>query len=89
MCESRGGRPGLPVPNSPYRLRGRKATLSLNGGAADAVFGRHMAGCAGLSIQRLYTTVSLVSSTTALSHPVTAARPPQPLYTQRLLPTGH
>ena len=28
MCESRGGRPGLPVPNSPYGLRGRKATLN-------------------------------------------------------------
>ena len=26
MCESRGGRPGLPVPNSPYGLCGRKAT---------------------------------------------------------------
>ena len=27
MCESRGGRPGLPVPNSPYGLCGRKPTL--------------------------------------------------------------
>ena len=27
MCESGGGRPGLPVPNSPYGLCGRKATL--------------------------------------------------------------
>ena len=27
VCESRGGRPGLPVPNSPYGLRGRKAIL--------------------------------------------------------------
>ena len=26
MCESRGGRPGLPVPNSPSGLCGRKAT---------------------------------------------------------------
>ena len=25
--ESRGGRPGFPVPNSPYGLCGRKATL--------------------------------------------------------------
>ena len=25
LCESRGGRPGLPVPNSPYDLCGRKA----------------------------------------------------------------
>ena len=28
LCESRGGRPGLPVPNSPYVLCGRKATLN-------------------------------------------------------------
>ena len=27
LCESQGGRPGLPVPNGPYGLRGRKATL--------------------------------------------------------------
>ena len=27
LCESRGGRPGLPVPNIPYGLCGRKATL--------------------------------------------------------------
>ena len=25
LCESRGGRPGLPAPNSPYGLCGRKA----------------------------------------------------------------
>ena len=30
LCESRGGRSGLPVPNSPYDLCGRKATLNLN-----------------------------------------------------------
>ena len=30
LCESGGGRPGLPVPNSPYGLCGRKATLNLN-----------------------------------------------------------
>ena len=29
LCESRGGRPGLPVPNSPYGLCERKATLHL------------------------------------------------------------
>ena len=27
LCENRGGRPGLPVPNSPYCLCGSKATL--------------------------------------------------------------
>ena len=30
LCESRGGRPGFPVPDSPYGLCGRKATLNLN-----------------------------------------------------------
>ena len=28
MCESRGGRPGLPVPNGPWGLCGRTATLN-------------------------------------------------------------
>ena len=28
--KSRGGRPGLPVPNGPYGLYGRKLTLNLN-----------------------------------------------------------
>ena len=30
LCESRGGRHGIPVPSSPYGLCGRKATLNLN-----------------------------------------------------------
>ena len=30
LCESRGGRPGIPVHNSPYGFCGRKATLNLN-----------------------------------------------------------
>ena len=30
LCESRGGRPGLPVANSSYGLCGLKATLNLN-----------------------------------------------------------
>ena len=33
LCESRGGRPGLSVPKSPYGLCGRTATLNPN---ADA-----------------------------------------------------
>ena len=28
LCESRGGRPGLPVPNKPRGFCGRKATLN-------------------------------------------------------------
>ena len=27
LCESRGGHPGLPIPNNPYGLCGRKATM--------------------------------------------------------------
>jgi len=27
LCEGGGGRPGFPVPNSPYGLCGRKGTL--------------------------------------------------------------
>ena len=34
LCESRGGRPGLPVPNSPYAVYVRKATLCQNGSSA-------------------------------------------------------
>ena len=30
LCESRGGRPGLPVPNGPYGLCGHEATLNMN-----------------------------------------------------------
>ena len=30
LCESRGGRPGLPVSNSPYGFCGRKTTMNLN-----------------------------------------------------------
>ena len=36
LCESGGGRPGFPVPNSPYGLCGRKATLNLNNVSKDA-----------------------------------------------------
>ena len=31
LCESRGGRPGLPVPDSPCGLCGRKAALNERG----------------------------------------------------------
>ena len=37
LCESRGGRPGLPVPNSPYDLCGRKAILNLKALSSGAV----------------------------------------------------
>ena len=35
LCESGGGRPGFPVPNSPCGLCGRKATLNLNRGVSE------------------------------------------------------
>ena len=31
LCESRGGRPGFPVPNKPDGFYGHKATLNLAG----------------------------------------------------------
>ena len=35
LCESRGGRPGLLVPNKPHGLCGRQATLNLNTAERD------------------------------------------------------
>ena len=35
LCESGGGRPGLPVPNSPYGLCGRTATFEEEGRASE------------------------------------------------------
>ena len=37
LCECRGGRPELPVPNSPYGLFGRKATFEENEGVGCVV----------------------------------------------------
>ena len=36
LCEGQGGRPGLPVPRSPYGLCGREATLEEEDAAATA-----------------------------------------------------
>ena len=46
LCESRGGRPGLPVTNSPCGLCGRKATLNLNSK------GKKLINLKGLTAQR-------------------------------------
>ena len=35
LCESRDGRPGLPVPNKPYGFCGRKATFKRGGGGGE------------------------------------------------------
>ena len=37
LCERRGGRPGLPVPNSPHGLCGLNATLNLDTQSSGAV----------------------------------------------------
>ena len=39
LCESGGGRTGLSIPDSPYGLCGRKATLKLGVKVAVAVLG--------------------------------------------------
>ena len=40
LCQSQGGRPELPVPNSPDGLCGRKATLNLREGEREGGRGR-------------------------------------------------
>ena len=63
LCESRVGRPGLPVPNSPCGFFGRKATLNLNvwfirdegpggrgGGEAACVYLGREVGVGGLPV---------------------------------------
>ena len=37
LCESRGGRPGLPVPDEPHGFCGRKATLNQDGTATSTL----------------------------------------------------
>ena len=41
LCESRGGRPGLLVPNSPYGLCGRNATVEDENDHAKRLCGAH------------------------------------------------
>ena len=53
LCESRGGRPGLPVPNSPYAcgVCGRKATLNSNPHKFRAQeMSENRGGCPGLPV---------------------------------------
>ena len=45
LCESRGGRPGLPVPNNPYGLCGCRATLNQNLENADTTLTLSGAEC--------------------------------------------
>ena len=49
LCESRGDRPGLPVPNGPYGLCGRRATLNLSVGRAQELC-ESRGGRAGLPV---------------------------------------
>ena len=39
LCESRGGRPGFPVPDNPYSVCGRKATMNLTTSSVYAGIG--------------------------------------------------
>ena len=47
MCESRGGRPGLPVPYSPYGLCGHKAT------SEEEVEGSELRSCGKVEVDAL------------------------------------
>ena len=57
-CESRGGRPGLLVPNSPYGLCGREATLNLYSNRAQELCGSR-SGSPGLPAPPIVLMVSL------------------------------
>ena len=52
LCESRGGRPGLPVPNSHYALCGCKATLNLQHDRAQEL-GESRGGRPGLPVPNI------------------------------------
>ena len=54
LCESRGGRPGLPVPKSPYGLCGRKATIILNVGTLQNPGGRPGLSVPNKSVRSLW-----------------------------------
>ena len=44
LCESRGGRPGLPVPNNPFGFCGRKATFE------EAVYHSELRSCVKVEV---------------------------------------
>ena len=50
LCKSGGGRPGLPVPNSPYGLCGRRATLNSNSNIIVQELCESRGGRPGLSV---------------------------------------
>jgi len=50
LCESRGGPPGLPVPNRPYGLFRCKATLNLNSQSSGAESCESRGGRLGLPV---------------------------------------
>ena len=64
LCESRGGRPGLPVPNSPYCLCGRKATLYLNRCLEFGLRWSLLSGDRGKRVVNFYTSPLPDSATT-------------------------
>ena len=50
LCESRGGRTGLPVPNNPYGPYGHKATLNWTSANRVQELRESRGGCAGLPV---------------------------------------
>ena len=60
LCESRGGRTGLSVPNSSYGLSGRKATLNSNWlNLSYAWWGRNMARSKVIATERVADFISI------------------------------
>ena len=59
LCESRGGRPGLPVPNTPYGLCGRKATLNERKNNNYIVRAQELCESPGPSMSLIVRTVSV------------------------------
>ena len=55
MCESRDGRPGLPVPNSRHGLSGHNATSKTDSNGAQELRESRGGGLGLLSVQSLWT----------------------------------
>ena len=83
MCESRGGYPGLPVPNSPYGLCGRKATLHERTLLID-ILGTNCDQCPS-TVQCCFTS----TETVRLIRTKSPGRPPRLSHSSRALPLAH
>ena len=56
LCESRDGRPELPVPNSPYGLCGRKATLEREEWTAACWLKHRVCACTAINSTATFST---------------------------------